>query len=237
MWAHASTTDQALIDQTIGILVLNFMFYTLTLASISWVAAGFCIYRETFNRHLFPRSFSCSAEMTVSVLTIPFLCEIWHCFVLLGVMAFSVLFYLKDVIVAIVLFVDVMKDFRSEALLMAKLMLSRRFVMSRSFVVFVIMVIVVLCGMYEVQNWIRAVILEIGLFGNGVIQAHCFLLRRKYGGVLKAKSTAKATVRKIVCFVTPVQSNLVILRSQDGCPSRMGVVQVTCKGGENQEYE
>jgi hypothetical protein len=214
MWARAAITDDSF-DQSIEILVLNFMFYTLTLASISWASTGFWIYRETFDHSLFLRGFWCSAGVTASILSVPFLSEFRYCFVLFGIIWFSVLGYLRDIILAIVLSADVVKVFRNDRLVTAKFSLSRRFVMSSSFAVSATVCSVLFAGIWNTRNWIRVVIHETGLLINAILQARCFLLRGEYSGTAKHVPRAKRSLKTVAHLITPVHTQLVLLKSSD----------------------
>jgi hypothetical protein len=150
--------------------------------------------------------------VTGSILSVQFISDIQAAFFLLGVICFSILWYLKQGVMSIVMVTGLMKQMESEPQVVAKVTLSRNFVVRSCLIVFVTLLSSSVAVGLDFHNWICATILEAGMILNTIMQLRYFLLRKKYvGDVADSVERSKRTVRRPAVIVDPVRSALVIL--------------------------
>jgi hypothetical protein len=208
-WSEAQFTDAPSQWKIFAITALEFLFYTMTLVGISFACAGFCIYRQKFVwRDRIEIVFS-AAVVVGSILSAQLVSDIKQAFFLLGLICFTILWYLKQGLINIVMLTGVMKQLKSEPQVIAKVSLSRNFVVSSFLTVFLTLLISSIVAGLDTPKRLSAMILESGMMINSVIHFHFFLLRKKYAGNDK-KGTRKAVKRPFV-MMEPGKSVLVIL--------------------------
>jgi hypothetical protein len=212
LWRDAAVSDEPFRWKIYTISLLEFAFYTFTLAAISYVCAGFCIYRQKF--HMRDRiELSMSAMLvTGSILSVQFISDIQTAFFLLGLICFSILWYLKQGVMSIVMVTGLMRQMESEPQVVAKVTLSRNFVVRSCLIVFLTLLSSSVAVGLDFHNWICATILEAGMILNTIMQLKYFLLRKKYvGDAADSVERRKRMVRRPAVIVDPVRSALVIL--------------------------
>jgi hypothetical protein len=203
-WIAVSKNESQTESYLFVICALNFVFYTLTLANTSLASAGFCIYREVFyTEEIFSR-IGCSIALSVSVLSIPFISDMQQMVLVLGLFAIGIVSYFKDVMISLIILTDLMKEMQGHPQVIAKLKLAQYFTVMSWLIIFGTIVGTVFCIFHDIDNWIYAIIAEIGVFGNTILQAKCFLLRRAYCG--QKMERMNSIRKKIVKLISPVES-------------------------------
>jgi hypothetical protein len=211
-WIQASVSDAPGYAQILIISFLEFMFYTLTLAGISFACAGFCIYRHKFYLRDRIEILLSSALVVGGILSAQFIGNIQQAFVVLGSICFSVIWYLRQGIILVVMVTNLMRQMESEPLVIAKVRLSRNFVVSSCCVMLLTMTAGSVAAGLEFQKWICVLVVEIGMLTNTALQLKYFLLRKKYGGSEEIEGK-KRPVKRPAVLSDPVRSGLVVLSS------------------------
>jgi hypothetical protein len=211
-WLHTSVFNSSDDAQLLLISFLEFGFYSLTLAGISFACAGFCIFRQKFYFRDRIEILLSAGLVTGSILSSKFIGNIQQAFIVLGFICFSVVWYLKQGIISIVMVINLMKQMESEPLVIAKVRLSRNFVVSSCCVMLVTMTAGSVAAALEFQKLICALIIEIGMLTNTALQLNYFLLREKYTGSEEIEGTRPPAKRPAV-LRDPVRSGLVVLAS------------------------
>jgi hypothetical protein len=175
-------------------------FYALTLTGTAFACAGFRL-RDRAEIHL------SSALITGTMLSVRGVANIQQAFAALGLICFSVVWCL------IVMVATLMRQMESEPVVMAKVRLSRNFVVASCCVMLGTMTAGSGAVGVELQKWICALIVEIGMPTNTALQLKYFLLRKKtYGGSVESAGKRRPVKRPAV-LTDPVRSRLVVLSS------------------------
>jgi hypothetical protein len=203
-WIAASNNDPQMHTYFVVICALKFVFYTLTLANTSLASAGFCIYREVFSAEEILTRIGYSMALSVSVLSVQFVSDIQQTFLFLGVFAIGMVAYVKDVVISVIILTNLIKEMQGHPQVIAKLRLARYFAVTSWLIITGTVLSSVICIFKDVDHWIYAIVSEMGVFANTVLQAKCFLLRRSYCGQTVARTNSPR--KKVIKLISPVES-------------------------------
>jgi hypothetical protein len=209
-WLNAEGSDEPFRSQVLTISLLEFAFYTMTLAGVAFACAGFCIYRQKFYWRDRLEIVLSSALVTGSILSVEFIANIQQAFVVLGLICFSVIWFMKQGVISIVMVTTLMKQMESEPQVIAKVKLSRNFVVASCLTMLGTLTIGSVAAGLEFRKSICALIVELGMLVNTALQLKYFLLRKTYYGCA-ADEGPKRRTRKPVVLTDPVRSELAVL--------------------------
>jgi hypothetical protein len=211
-WLDAGRTDDARAWKSVAIAFFEFTFYTLTLAGISFACAGFCIYRQKFRPVDRLEIVGSAMLVTGSILSVQLVSSIQHAFLVLGSICFSVMWYLKQGIMSIVIVTQLLRHVQGDPQVTAKVTLSRNFVVDSATSFFLTLAVSSLAVGIDLQKWICATILEVGMIANTLLQMCYFLLRKKYvADEADAVDDSKPIITRPVVVVEPARTRLVML--------------------------
>jgi hypothetical protein len=209
-WLEAARSDEPSRSQVLLISFLEFAFYTLTLAGGAFACAGFCRYRQKFYLGDRLKVIFSSALVTGSILSVEFIANIQQAFVVLGLLSFSVIWFLKQGVISLVIVTTIMKQMENEPQVIAKVRLSRNFVVASCLTMMVTLTAGSVAAGVELQKWVCAVIVEVGMLMNTGLQLKYFLLRKTYYGS-GADEVRRRCFKKPAMLTDPVRSGLFVL--------------------------
>jgi hypothetical protein len=181
-WIDAQSSDFPHFWKIWAINALEFFFYTMTLAAISFACAGFCIYRQKFFwRDRFEILISASLVVG-SALSAQLVSDVWQALFVLIFLCLSCLWYLKQGIISIVMMTLLMWRMQSDPLVIAKVSLSRNFVVSSFLTVFVGLLIPSIAAGLEFRRSVCAALVEFAMVLNSILHLRYFLGRKKVCG-------------------------------------------------------
>jgi hypothetical protein len=162
--------------QRSDISLLRFAFYTINLAGLNLACAGFCTYRQRLHDREHIEIFLASGLVTGSLVASHLVSNVRDALLLLGLMCIGIVTYLKQVIISLLMVTHILRQMRTEEQIVAKMCLSRRFVVWTYVIVMVTfetwgISYVIGCG-----TIVRALIFECGVFVNSCWQLYLFRL-------------------------------------------------------------
>jgi hypothetical protein len=196
---------------TAALSLLGFAFYSATLARISFACAGLSIYRRKVMLAERLEMIVTAMLVSASYLGVRYIVSIASDFLVIGMISFSSVWYMKQAAASAVLVTGLMKQMKGEPQVHAKVTLARSFVADSSITIVLTWTIWIIAIESECQKWLSATILEAGLMLNTAWQMKYFLLRKEYiEGVHEDPMKRKLAKRPMV-LIDPVRSRLVVL--------------------------
>lgn len=202
-WKDKRTMEEPPAYKSYVISILEFSFYTLLFSGLAFACAGFCIYRNNLCSVDSAEIKASSAVLTASILITPVATNVIQAFFFIGLIAFSLMWYLKQIILSMNLISRLLQEGCQDPQVNAKVELSHKFVVTSFSTVFVTILLSSLATGMEMQKSICSMVLEFGLlFGVG-LQLRFFLLRKQYCGVITEVIQKQKIVYQLRTIVEP----------------------------------
>ncbi|OHT00225.1 hypothetical protein TRFO_33141 [Tritrichomonas foetus] len=209
LWGDLRLTDRENIPKRRLIFALNFIYYTVMFNGIAFASAGFCIFRQKIHWKDSFEIIISSICLTFGILLVPYIQDIQQAFLIMAIVVFSVLWYLKQSIVSMIIVTQLMHQMK-EPQVVAKVKLAHRFAMCSFSTIAATIIISIYAAAIDSRKSLCASLLEIGLIVNSILQLKFFLFRKQYYG----ESRNDEYVIKIVkpkTFVEPNGTQMVLL--------------------------
>jgi hypothetical protein len=178
-WVDAQVSDFPLEWKVWAIRVLEFCFYTMTLGMISFASAGICVHREKFFWRDRLEGAISAAVVVGAALAAQLVTDITQAVVLFGLICLSCFWYLKQSIISLVRMTVLMKQMRSDPRVIAKVSLSRNFVVWSFLAVLLALLVPSIVIGNGFRRSICAAILEAGMYVNAALHRWYFVRRKK----------------------------------------------------------
>jgi hypothetical protein len=216
VWVDLGVSERPRPWRMPALSLLGFAFYTVTLAGISFACAGLSIFRRKVGLAELLEMIVTAMLVSASYVGVEYVISIPLAFMVMGMISFSTVWYIKQATASAVLVTGLMKQMKDEPQVLAKVTLARSFAADSSITVVITWVIWIITVESECQKWLSASILELGLLLNTAWQMKYFLLRKEYlNGVCEPPPNRKMAKRPKI-LIDPVRSVLVILTECSG---------------------
>jgi hypothetical protein len=209
-WLELRISDQPQSWKAWNVSFLEFAFYSLTFAGLSFASAGFCIFRQKFAAWDRLEMGLSSWLMTGSILMAQWVSDLKQALVLFGAICFGIWWFLKQGIISLIIVITLMKEMESEPQVIAKVRLSRNFLCTSFLTMIGTMFVSSVVAGLDYRQSICATVLEFGLYINSCLQLHFFLLRKQYYGDTEFVEV-KRTMRRPILVKEPERELVVIM--------------------------
>jgi hypothetical protein len=154
--------------------------------------------------------------VSASYMGVEYIVSIPLAFLVIGMISFSTVWYIKQAAASAVLVTGLMKQMKGEPQVLAKVTLARSFAADSYITVAVTWIIWIITVESECQKWLSASILEVGLLLNTAWQMKYFLLRKEYLDCVSEPPPSRKITKRPKILIDPVRSGLVILTECSG---------------------
>lgn len=208
-WADLKNTGYDNISKSIPLFFLNLLFYTLLFIGVAFASTGFFIFRK-FNWKEANEIIISSFSLSIGILMSQLVNGIQQAFFSIGILVFSLIWYLKQCIVSMII-AGKLGNQMKEPQVVAKIKLAFKFAIQS----FILITLTILFSLYSAvvntQKSICSSVLEIGIILSCILQLKSFLLRKQYLINEKCDSVYKIVIAKPKVMCTPNGSELVLL--------------------------
>ena len=209
-WGDVRLYDQENATKTNLMFILNFIYYTLMFTGIASASAGFCTYRTKFHWKDSAEIILSSFFLALGMQLVPLISDIQQAFFIMAILIFSILWYLKQSIVSMIIVTQLMQQMKDERVV-AKIKLAHCFAISSFITIVATTVISIYAAAVDSRKFVCSSFLEIGLIVSSILQLKFFLFRKEYYGEPQSDSSYTIKIVKPKTLVEPNKTQVALL--------------------------